>query len=106
MVPAALVTNVGDKVIASAGSSSCRLRGAEVAHVEVFDGEIDNCRVLFAAVLSVPHKTLGVHDDVGRKAANRKWVLKNRNGASRQITYARAREEMLNSRCLQEEGTW
>ncbi len=42
--------------------------GTEVAHVKVFDREIDNCWVLFAAVLSVSHKTLCVHYDVGREA--------------------------------------
>ncbi len=51
-----------------AADSRRSLRSAEVSHVKVFDREIDDCWVLFAAVLSVSHKTLRVHYDVGGEA--------------------------------------
>ena len=62
------MAHVGDKVVARARHSRCSLGRAELSHVEVFDREIDDCRVLFAAVLSVPHEAFHVHGDVGRQA--------------------------------------
>ena len=69
MVPAAFVAHIGNEIVARAGHCCRRLRRAEVAHVQVFDREIDDCGVLFAAVLCVPHESLGVHDNVWRQAA-------------------------------------
>jgi hypothetical protein len=68
VVPTAFVTHIGNEIVAGGGRCCRRLRGAEVAHVQVFDREIDDCGVLFAAVLCVPHEAFGVHDDVWGQA--------------------------------------
>ncbi len=69
VVPAALVAHIGNEIVTRAGHGRRRLRGAEVTHVEVLDREIDDCWVLFAAILCVSHEALDVHDDVRRQAA-------------------------------------
>ncbi len=68
MVPAAFMTHVRHEIVARAGHGRRRLRGAKVPHVEVLDREIDDCWILFAAVLGVSNEALDVHDDVGRQA--------------------------------------
>lgn len=59
----ALVNDVGDEVVDVFRIGQPRVRGEDISEINVFDGEIDDCRVLLGEE-RVPGEPLHVQDEV------------------------------------------